>query len=187
MSLLPQQILPPTVPWGHADENGIVTIDKNQWLFLYSLYRNSLAIGITPDASQALEGLDFDTAEADSAVLRQPISNLAIQQGDALVPTSADLPDIAKALVLAQDNLLPDPIPTAQPVAVISVGASPFTYTAPANGQVAVTGGTVSIVSFIRQGTTVATGLITGLVVVSRLDQVKVTYAVAPTMTFMPT
>jgi hypothetical protein len=44
----------------------------------------------------------------------------------------------------------------------------------------------VSAVVIIRQGVTVPTGLVDGLIPVSRLDQVQITYAVAPTVNFLP-
>lgn len=208
MSLLPGQIIPQTIPLGRVNRDGTVTIDKDWWLLLYHLVLNSLGTGsgLPADALQDLEGADTDAIDADAISLRQPISNAlvqAIQPQDVVVssndlpdisralllaqdPLLADPPDLARALILAQDGLLSDPPALSQPVSSIAVGASPFTYTASFTGTVAVTGGTVSAISFIRRGTSVATGITSGLIPVSRYDQVQVTWTAAPTMTFIP-
>lgn len=70
------------------------------------------------------------------------------------------------------------------PLAAVVVGASPFTYVAPDSGTLVVQGGTVSLVELGRKGSFVTTGLIAGVVPVSRGDQLRVTYTVLPTMTF---
>lgn len=70
------------------------------------------------------------------------------------------------------------------PVA-ITVGASAFSYVAPDAGYVIVTGGTVSVIAYGRGGVFTTTGLITGIIPVSKGDTVRVTYAVLPTMTFI--
>jgi hypothetical protein len=188
MSLLPQRILPQTEPWGKADADGTVTIDKNWWLFLYNLGLQTLGTGggLPTTALIELAALDADAADTDAVALRQPIANLNAQLAE-MPPTAADFPDIARALLLAQDVSLPDPPPQAQPAVTIVVGASPFTYTASFNGSVAISGGTVSLIQLIRQTTTVATGVIAGLIPVSRLDQIKITHTGAPVAIFLPT
>ena len=70
------------------------------------------------------------------------------------------------------------------PVAV-AVGASPYSYAATARGMVVVSGGTVTAIDIVRGGVTVALGVIAGAIPVSTGDVVVVTYAVAPTMTFV--
>lgn len=72
---------------------------------------------------------------------------------------------------------------TAPPVTV-APGASPYTYTAVDAGTLVVQGGTVSLVELGRKGTFVTTGLTTAVLSLSRGDQVRVTYAVAPALTF---
>ncbi|MCA8326124.1 hypothetical protein [Burkholderia cepacia] len=71
-------------------------------------------------------------------------------------------------------------------IGAITVGASPYTYTAPAAGTVFVSGGTDSALQLKRGATTIATGFVDGPVPVSAGDQVIVTYSVAPTMNFVP-
>lgn len=190
MSLLPGQILPPSQPLGKAQEDGTVLIEQNWWLLLYNLVLNTLGTGggLPADALIDLESADLDAIDADAIALRQPLSNALIQalQPSDVVVSIADLPDLQKALLLAQDPMLQDPQPRAQPAQSVAVGASPFTYTAAFDGTIVVTGGTVSAIALIRQGTSIATGIITGLIPLSRTDQVQVTYSATPTVTFLP-
>lgn len=186
MSLLLQQILPQTIPIGRAAPDGTVQIDHNWWLLLYNLCAQVLGTaqaGLPADALQDLESADLDAIDADAIALRAPVSALAL-----LMPTESDPSPrgLSNALLLAQDGLLPDPMPQAQPAATVTVGASPYTYTAPFAGQLSVTGGTVSLIQIIRQGTTVATGLTAGLILLARGDQAKITYSAAPTAVFLP-
>lgn len=181
MSLLPQTILPFTASWGTVDKEGNVQINKNWWLFLWNLGNQTLGSGTSGLPASALEemaGVDTDASNADAVSLRSPLEALA-----ALMPSEGDpvpRPDVN----YGQD--LPDSAPLAQPVASITPTGSPFTYTAPFGGSVAVTGGTVSAISVSRQGTSVSTGVTVGLIPVARFDQVVVTYTGAPTMTFIP-
>ena len=200
MSLLPQAILAPAAPIGILDkETGYVIIEQNWWLFLYNLSLNVLGVGaggptgstgLPATALIELSGVDADASDADAIVLRQPIANLNALTG-ILTETETDAfalrQPLLNALLLAQEATLPDPAPVAQPVKAVTVGASPFSYTMPFSGQVAITGGTVSAIDIIRQSTTVSTGLTVGLIPASRGDIVRMTYTVVPTFTFLPT
>lgn len=189
MSLLPGRILPQTEPLGRLQADGkTVIMDKNWWLLFFNLSIQTLSTdgGLPTSALVELSALDADAADSDAIALRQPIANLYAQLAD-LPPTVYNFPDIAKALLLAQDALLPDPPAVAQPTLTITVGASPFSYIAPFTGSVAVSAGTVSLIQLIRQGVTVATGVTAGMIPVSRTDTVKVTYTGLPVMIFLPT
>ena len=203
MSLLPGTILFPSMPLarveidesGKVKDGGICTIEMNWWLFFYNISQSVLGtpgggqtIGLPAAGLIEIASLEADADDADAIVSRQGISSALVQsfQPQDVTLTDADLPSIARALLLAQDGFLQETQPLAQPVQTISVGGSPFTYTAPFNGHVAVTGGTVSAISIIRQGTTVATGLTAGVIPASRADQIKVTYTGVPAMTFIP-
>lgn len=73
------------------------------------------------------------------------------------------------------------------PIAAVTPGASPYTYTAAAAGSVVITGGTVSNIQLKRGATTITIATATGAVVpVSAGDQVITTYSAAPTMNFVP-
>lgn len=190
MSLLPGQILPPSTPLGTVTPGGTVLIEQNWWLLFFNLCLQVLGngSGLPADALQDLASADADAIDADAIALRQPLANAlaqAMQPSDVIVGLD-DLPDLQRALLLAQDGVLPDPTPLGQPVSTITPSGSPFTYTAPFPGSVAITGGTVSAITLIRQGTSVATGLTTGLILVSRYDQIQVTYSSTPTMHFIP-
>lgn len=69
-------------------------------------------------------------------------------------------------------------------VTAVTVGASPFSYLAPADGVLSIVGGTVSALAYIRQSTTVTLPL-TGLVPVKKGDTVRITYSDAPTVTLL--
>jgi hypothetical protein len=69
----------------------------------------------------------------------------------------------------------------------VTVGASPFTYSAPVKGSVIVSGGTVSLIEFSRNGTTFyTTGQTAGMFTLNASDRLRVTWAVLPTITFVP-
>lgn len=189
MSLLPQQILPQTIPIGTVDPNtGNVTIDKNWWLLLYNLCENALGSSNNApqsDNTQLIANTDTDITDTDATVLQLPIQNLAVQVETTQV-SSSDLPDIARSLLLAQIALLPDPIPLAQPFLNVTPTGSIFSYTAPSAGAISVRSGNVSNINLTRQGATFATGITTGIIPVSRNDSIQVTYSSAPTITFIP-
>jgi hypothetical protein len=188
MSLLPQTMLQPAAPlgyWMSPDNKRVpVTIDQNWWLLIFQLVQLAIPSdgGLSPDALQDLAGADIDAADSDTAALGQQVQALFELTALEELP----IPDASQALLLAQEGTLPDPAPAAQPIASVTVGASPFAYTASFAGNVAVTGGTVSAITIKRQGTTVATGLTVGLIPACRGDIVTVTYSAAPTMTFIP-
>lgn len=65
--------------------------------------------------------------------------------------------------------------------------ASPFTYVAAERGFMIVTGGTVGVVQFSRDGSTnYITGQTAGCFPLSQGDTLILTYSVAPTMTWVP-
>jgi hypothetical protein len=64
---------------------------------------------------------------------------------------------------------------------------SPFSFVAPSQGFVMISGGTVSLVQFNRSGTNINTGQTNGTYPVSLGDTIRVTYSGIPVMTFVPT
>lgn len=71
----------------------------------------------------------------------------------------------------------------------ITVTASPFTYqnSTSYEGDIIISGGTVSNIEFTRDNSTFyTTGLLMGVLRLSPSDRVRVTYTVAPTMTLVP-
>lgn len=68
----------------------------------------------------------------------------------------------------------------------LTVGASPFAYTAPSRGAVMVSGGTVSAITITRNGAVAPSGATAGSVLVCAGDIVTITWTAAPTCTFVP-
>lgn len=68
----------------------------------------------------------------------------------------------------------------------VTVGASPFAYTAPTSGTVCASGGAITSVALARNGTTVYTSaLAADSVPVAKGDVVTITYTAAPTVYFL--
>lgn len=71
--------------------------------------------------------------------------------------------------------------------AAVTPTGSPYTYSAPRGGSMIVSGGTVSMIEFSRDGSTFYdVGQTAGMFALSAADQLRVTYAVAPDMVFVP-
>ena len=71
----------------------------------------------------------------------------------------------------------------------VTPGASPYTYqnTSGRSGDIIVAGGTVSDIAFSRDNATFyGVGAVSGVFPLSAYDFLRVTYVVAPTMTFIP-
>ena len=88
--------------------------------------------------------------------------------------------ELFRAVALAVNEVI-DRISTPLSVSAVTVGASPFDYTAPRDGFVSIVGGTVSAVAYVREGASTALGVV-AVVPVKRGDTVRITYTVAPTV-----
>ena len=176
--------------FGSVDNLGNVTINVDWYLILYNMWSqtisaNSGAVPLAP--AVILEMVEGDALMADVFGAQRATANaMAVQptlpDGDA----GPSQRDVSNAFLLAADALLPDPQPRAQPLAAVTLTGSPFTFTATSDGVLVISGGTVSAVTLTRQGTTISAGVVAGLIPVRRLDQVQITYTVAPTVTFAP-
>lgn len=141
MSGLPKKIPPQNLSIGEKGPDGQLYLQFDWYLFFYNLAQQvfSTTSGTVPASpSDFLEMANLNAQTADIPQAYRKIANLAALLGV---------------------GQLPEPAPVAQPVQPVTVGASPFTYTALANGVLSVTGGTVSAASIIRQGVSVATGI----------------------------
>ncbi len=71
----------------------------------------------------------------------------------------------------------------------VTLTPSPNVYSATRKGSLIVEGGTVSAVEFSRDGgdTYIDVGTVAGMFTLNASDLLKITYAVAPTVTFVPT
>lgn len=73
------------------------------------------------------------------------------------------------------------------PASSVVAGTSPFTYKAAQGGTLIIQGGTVSMVSFSRDGVTnFNTGQTQGLFPLSQGDILIITYSATPNLTFLP-
>lgn len=74
-----------------------------------------------------------------------------------------------------------------QPAEASTLAASPAVYTAVIRGQAHISGGTVSLIEFSRDGTNwYDTGIVKGFVTMNASDSIRITYTVIPTLTFFP-
>jgi hypothetical protein len=72
-------------------------------------------------------------------------------------------------------------------VSDVTLGPTPYIYTAPVKGFVIIQGGTVSQVEFSRDGVTLYdTGQTAGIFPLNAADQLTITYSAPPTVTFVP-
>lgn len=114
----------------------------------------------------------------------------AIQRFDYTVP----MPSVTSPLVDPKTGMVQEAwqrfflslISPPSPLVPITVGASPFDYQRGIAGNVLVVGGTVTAVHLIRGRDDVDAGLIAGFFPLGHNDTLRVTYAVAPDMYFIP-
>lgn len=166
-----------------VDRRGIIT---QPWLqFMIALWsRTGQSQGIIPSGEQTNDGLTF-LLDDDQPAVPDQLSQF-LPEGDEYVVQSAfeppdptdPVPDNSIGLAALQED--PQPIRGA-PLDAPAVGASPFSYVSPRRQAVLVSGGTVTLIEYSRDGTTFyATGLVAGMFVLETGDILRVTYAVAP-------
>lgn len=71
-------------------------------------------------------------------------------------------------------------------IAAVTPSGSPFVFTAPSDGAVILQLGAVSLIEYGRIGAYITIGLTAGMIELSKNDTLRVTYAVAPTLNFIP-
>jgi hypothetical protein len=182
------RIIPPRVAFTDP-RTGMIS--RAWYLFLLNLFNQAGgSSGVTLEDVQLLEAIDADVVPPNPAdVLSyepEPIFTLP----DAEYEFSDDSRAFLTQLI--QDAMLLGYEPEqaaaqAQPVAVITVGASPYSYTAMMPGSVIVEGGGVSALEFSRDGSTYySTGSYYGMFALEKGDILRATYVSAPNMTFVP-
>lgn len=72
------------------------------------------------------------------------------------------------------------------PIVTVPVGASPFNYTASGTGQLAIVGGTVSVVFLTRARVTFNPAVTAGFFPMAQADVAQIVYSAAPTVYFVP-
>lgn len=87
---------------------------------------------------------------------------------------------------VAVNGLLDKTDTPVDPASPVTVGPSPFAFAhAVYDGLLVVSGGTVSAIDYSRQGAFTSLGITSGLIPVKAGDSVRITYTVAPTVTFI--
>lgn len=77
--------------------------------------------------------------------------------------------------------------PLSMAAIVVAVTGSPFTFTAPRNGMLFISGGTLSTIQYSRGASINVLGLAANPIMVIAGDQVRISYLLTPTLTFLPT
>ena len=135
-----------------------------------------------------------------SDVVAQPAPTVAeIQNQINTYFTTVAEPQITNQINTVQSNLsgsisnLQDQVngfaPSGANAQAITVGGTPFTFTNPSSTRgclVIVSGGTVTTITLIRNGTPFLVGLLAGAFQLSPGDSLRVAYVLAPTMTLIP-
>lgn len=161
---------------------------KDFFLFLQLLWKSVSgdSTQVSYDDIQIQEDIDYATGDTDGVVAMEAIAaleRLGILTDEVPIQSTVD----QDVQFIAFGEINSDPVPRAQPAVAITPGASPYSYTASFDGSVIVNPGTVSAIAISRDGTTFfTTGVTAGMFPMSRGDILKVTYTVAPTMTFLP-
>lgn len=116
-----------------------------------------------------------DSSFTDTVVQATEVDQLAdmVQQ---LAQIETFAPDVIQPLT-DKSMTLPE---------AVTVGASPYSYTARRDGYLAVTGGTVTKQEYGRRGVFTDVGLLTSMLPILQGDTMRVTYTAAPTITFIP-
>lgn len=71
------------------------------------------------------------------------------------------------------------------PMIPVVLGASPSTFTAPRDGMLVVSGGSPSLIEYRREGVSVGLGVTAGAIPVRAGDELRITYVLPPTATFL--
>jgi hypothetical protein len=139
---------------------------------------------VFPDMGDASDVVDLSafiaaemTADGEGADTAQGAA-FALAMGDDVAGAEVD-PLLAALMTDGPD------VPQTPKQMAVTVGASPYAYSAPERGAVLVTGGVVSAVTYSRDGATTYAMPVSGSFPVGTGDIVTVTYTVAPTMAFV--
>ena len=184
-------IVPPRVHFGTTEKGDPVYIAREWYLFLLNMQQAVGGSGQTLNLADVQligeysEAVDLSHQVPGAVQASADAALLAFTPEDPSGMSSAqDVLDVALMSHLVLD-LEVQPAP--QPESAITVTASPFVLQTTRDCVVIINGGTVTLVEFSRDGATFyAAGMITGMFTLSRLDRLRVTYTLAPTMTSVP-
>jgi len=174
-----------------TDDNGRVTpIWRSFFQSLWSRSGGNIQFLFAAINGDAAEVFRVSTAvdPSDATTLAQVQAGYAKISGDAahvfkVAPAIASTDAMPKSQV--QTTIAADKTTAGAAIQTITVLASPFTYTATSLSTIAISGGTVSSIKFVRQ--TVTVDVSGGAIYPARTgDKIVVTYTVAPAMYEVP-
>lgn len=182
-------------------------VSREWYMFFLSLFNSSNALVDAESATglnsnSQIASLDYAIEQLSQAADSQPIAiveqiqplldalamELQARTLSAIEQTRPFLDDLAQQIGTARVEAPAVPTRFILPSG-ITPGASPYTYqnTLGYPADVIVSGGTVSAIAFSRDNATFYTiGPTSGMFALSPYDYLRVTYTVAPTMTFIP-
>lgn len=136
--------------------------------------------------TRVVESLGEDLGGVDVAGIARRLADI-----ESLLQTldgGPSLRDLANAILLATDALLPDPPPAAGAVIPITPGSSPFTYTAIHDGTMFISGSVSSTIALSRYGVNVPLGMSDGTIPLRANDQLMLTWSggTPPTLNYLP-
>ena len=167
-----------------GDDNESLPLDEGLSLLSGFDDAGNAADSVFPDMGDGADAVDLsgfiaaEMAAEDAGGDTAQGAAFALAMGDDAAGSDVD-PLLA---VMLADG--PDAPQTPKQMAV-TVGASPYAYSAPERGAVLVTGGTVSAVTYSRDGATTYAMPVSGSFPVGTGDILTVTYTVVPTMAFV--
>jgi hypothetical protein len=129
--------------------------------------------------------------DVSSISTSQPPSDMSqsfqqVQQDDMLRMTHFEVSQDSPVQFIYQDIQQTTTDKSGAPPATVTVTASPFSYTADRDGFLVVQGGTVTKQEYGRTSTFTDVGLLNSMLPILLGDIIRVTYTVAPTVTFIP-
>lgn len=155
---------------------------------------------LTPEAYRALQALldrvggtlgDQGTDSAADVNGDATLSSLNVAYTDVMAPATGDASGEVSLQGPTPDSLVemllqPQPDRAMTAAEAVTPGVSPYTFTAGRDGHLIVRAGTVSQIDYVRNGATSAIGVTAGLFPLLVGDGIRITYTVAPTVTFIP-
>ena len=167
----------------------------------YRFFLNLFTLTGSGSNTVTLQDVQLGPPGADEAAFQAALQAYADLTPSAAPAITDALFDISAQLTPSAAQAMPAAFDTLDPPTVLDVpgrfllpfdvppGASPYTYqdTSGRPSDMLVTGGVVSDIAFSRDNTTFyGIGIVSGAFPLSAYDFLRVTYTVAPTMTFIP-
>lgn len=127
-----------------------------------------------------ISGISSSQSSGDDGLLTQ------MQSVDMLIGSQFEVKQDKQVESIYPDIYQPLVDKSGAPASSVTVAASPFSYAADRDGFLIVTGGLVTLQEYGRNGTFTNVGLLNSMLPILLGDIIRVTYTVAPTITFIP-